>query len=486
MYSILRKPAYEIVELFRSGSLSIVDYVSRIIERIEKLDNTINAFITVTSSLALERAEELERKVRRREKCGRLLGLPVAVKDNITTRGIETTCASRILRGYKPPFNATVIDRILCEDAIIIGKTNMDEFAMGSTTENSAYGPTRNPWNIDYVPGGSSGGSAAALAAGMAPLALGSDTGGSIRCPAAYTATFGLKTTYGLVSRFGLIPYANSLEQIGPMARNVRDLALLLSVIAGYDPKDSTSLNVRVPDYYSKLTIADPRRLRVAVVKEMVCEGVDERIVKSTYRVVDKLISEGAIVDEVSISIIPYSLPAYYIIAMAEASSNLARYDGVRYGFTVRCYSWDESVMETRAKGFGTEVKRRIMLGSFVLSAGYREHYYIKALKIRRLVRDSFLKVFKEYDVALSPTMPIPPPRIGERVKDPLQLYAMDIETVPVNLAGIPALNIPLDFIDGLPVGLQVMGPPLSEEKLLSVGLLLEEITGIRDAVVGV
>ena len=486
MYSILRKPAYEIVELFRNGSLSIVDYVSKIIERIEKLDSTINAFITVTSSLALKRAEELERKVRRGEKCGRLLGLPVAVKDNITTKGIETTCASLILKGYKPPFNATVIDRILRENAIIIGKTNMDEFAMGSTTENSAYGPTRNPWNIDYVPGGSSGGSAAALAAGMAPLALGSDTGGSIRCPAAYTATFGLKTTYGLVSRFGLIPYANSLEQIGPMARNVRDLALLLSVIAGYDPKDSTSLNVRVPDYYSKLTIADPRRLRVAVVKEMVCKGVDERIVKSTYRVVDKLVSEGAIVDEVSIPIIPYSLPAYYIIAMAEASSNLARYDGVRYGFTVRSYSWDESVMETRAKGFGTEVKRRIMLGSFVLSAGYKERYYIKALKIRRLVRDSFLKVFKEYDVALSPTMPIPPPRIGERVKDPLQLYAMDIETVPVNLAGIPALNIPLDFIDGLPVGLQVIGPPLSEEKLLSVGLLLEEIIGIRDAVVGV
>ena len=476
-------PAYKVVELIREGSISIVDYISKIIERINKYDNTINAYITLTLELALKRAETLEKKLKRGEKCGKLIGLPVAVKDNISTKGIETTCASRILKGYKPPFNATVIDRILAEDAIIIGKTNMDEFAMGSTTETSAFGPTRNPWNINHVPGGSSGGSATALAAGMAPLALGSDTGGSIRCPAAYTATCGLKTTYGLVSRYGLIPYANSLEQIGPMARNVRDVALLLSVIAGHDPKDSTSLNIPSHDYYSNIQPVEPRGMKIAIIKEMTYEGVDERIVKALHKIVDRLDSEGAVVDEVSVPIIPYTLPAYYIIAMAEASSNLARYDGTRYGLTIRYGSWDESVMETRAKGFGTEVKRRIMLGSFVLSAGYREHYYIKALKIRRLIRDEFLRIFKKYDIALSPTMPIPPPRIGERIKDPLQLYAMDIETVPINLAGIPALNIPLSFIDGLPVGLQIMGPPLSEEKLLSIGLLFEEIVGIKDMV---
>ncbi len=476
-------PATMVAEMVREGSLSAVEYVSKILERTEETEPRINAYITLLKEQALRRAEEVDRTVARGEDPGRLAGVAVAVKDNIAVRGVENTCGSRILKGYRPPFNATVVEKLLREGAVIIGKTNMDEFAMGSTTETSAYGPTRNPWNPERVPGGSSGGSGAALAAGSATLALGSDTGGSIRCPAAYTGTYGLKPTYGAVSRYGLVPYANSLEQIGPMARNTADLALLYSVIVGHDPRDSTSLR----DSDTRLAHVDhidPSRLRIGVIRELVEDPVDPRVSRAVWSVISKLESMGASVEEVSLPLVEYALSAYYIIAMAEASSNLARYDGTRYGFRAPGATWEEMVVETRTRGFGWEVKRRIMLGSFILSAGYVEQYYVKALRVRSAVRRALLELLSKHHVLAGATMPIPAPRLGERIRDPLLLYTMDVATVLANLAGIPALNTPADVVDGAPVGAQFMGPPMGEPLLLGVSRLVEEATRFRDEVV--
>ena len=476
-------PAITLAEMVRRGDLSAVDYVSRILERAERTEDRVNAYITLLKDLALKRAEEIDRAVGRGEDPGRLAGVAVAVKDNIAVRGVENTCGSRILKGYRPPFNATVVERLLMEGAVIVGKTNMDEFAMGSTTETSAYGPTRNPWNLERVPGGSSGGSGAALAAGSATLALGSDTGGSIRCPAAYTGTYGLKPTYGAVSRYGLVPYANSLEQIGPMARNTEDLALLYSVIVGHDPRDSTSLRDSGA-HLARIENVDPAKLRIGVIRELVEEPVDKRVAREVWRLLHKLESMGAEVDEVSLPLVDYALPAYYIVAMAEASSNLARYDGTRYGFRAPGATWEEMVVETRTRGFGWEVKRRIMLGSFILLAGYVEQYYVKALRVRSAVRREILSLLSRHHVLVGATMPIPAPRLGERVKDPLLLYTMDIATVPANLAGIPAVSVPAGIVDGAPVGAQFMGPPMGEPLLLGVSKLCEEATGFRDRVV--
>ena len=441
----------------RLESESCYDLVSELFERIER--SRLNAFITLNKDEALRKAEEFDRgKVE-----GKLAGIPVAIKDNISTKGLRTTCASKMLANYIPPFDAHVVERLKQEGAIIIGKTNMDEFAMGTTTETSYFGVVRNPYDLDRVAGGSSGGSSACLH-NESVLALGSDTGGSIRCPASFCGVFGLKPTYGLVSRYGLIPYANSLEQIGPMANCVEDLALLLEVIAGKDERDSTNAGVEFR-FEPKV-----RRFKIGIVKEMVA---NDDVMKVFEEVVE-IIKEKHEVVEVSLGSLKYALPAYYIIAMSEASSNLARYDGVRYGYALeKLDTWTRYFSRVRAEGFGEEVKRRIMLGTYALSAGYYGKYYLKALRVRTLVKNDFQRAFKDCDLLISPTMPTPAFKIGE-IQDPLTMYKMDVNTVPINLAGIPALSMPMGFVKGLPVGLQIMGNYFEENKILSFALDLE------------
>lgn len=430
-----------------------LEAISKMLERIEK--SKLNAYITVCKDESLQKAEEYDKsKIK-----GRLAGVPVAVKDNITTKGIRTTCASKMLSNYVPVFDAHVVERLKAEGAIIIGKTNMDEFGMGTTTETSYFGVVRNPYDLNRVAGGSSGGSSAVLANDEAVLALGSDTGGSIRCPASFCGVYGLKPTYGLVSRFGLIPYANSLEQIGPMANSIEDLILLLEVIAGKDERDSTNAG-------RSFEFREVENLRIGVVKNM---SAEEQIMDRFFDALN-----GFEYEEIELPSLKYALSAYYIIAMSEASSNLARYDGVRYGFSVpELTSWSDYFSRVRAEGFGEEVKRRIMLGSYALSAGYYGKYYLKALKARTLIIEDFRNAFAKFDVLVSPTMPTLPFRIGE-LKDPLTMYKMDVNTVPVNLAGLPALNIPLGFIKGLPVGMQVIGNYFEESKLISFAKKLE------------
>ncbi|AAB88921.1 Asp-tRNA(Asn)/Glu-tRNA(Gln) amidotransferase subunit GatA [Archaeoglobus fulgidus] len=441
------------------------DAVSEMLERIEK--SRLNAYITVCKDEALKMAEKYDRG----ELKGRLAGIPVAVKDNISTKGILTTCASKMLSNYRPVFDAHVVEKLKQEGAIIIGKANMDEFAMGTTTETSYFGVVRNPHDEARVAGGSSGGSGAVIAADEAVLSLGSDTGGSIRCPASFCGVYGLKPTYGLVSRYGLIPYANSLEQIGPMADSIEDLALLLEVIAGKDTRDSTNAG---REFRFE---PEDRKLRVGIIAEM---GGNDDVMKRFNEAVE-VIREKHEVGEVSMPSFKYALAAYYIIAMSEASSNLARYDGVRYGFALeKLDSWRRYFSKVRAEGFGDEVKRRIMLGSYALSAGYYGKYYLKAQKVRTLVIRDFKKAFEEYDVLISPTMPALPFKIGE-LADPLTMYKADVNTVPVNLAGLPALSVPVGMVKGLPVGLQVIGNYFSENTLLNFGKWVGERFGEGD-----
>lgn len=433
------------------------DLVSELFDKIER--SKLNAFITLNKEEALRIAEMYDKgKVK-----GKLAGIPVAVKDNICTKGLRTTCASKILYDFVPPYDAHVVERLREEGAIIIGKTNMDEFAMGTTTETSYFGVVRNPYDLERVAGGSSGGSGACLH-DECVLALGSDTGGSIRCPASFCGVYGLKPTYGLVSRYGLIPYANSLEQIGPMANSIEDLALLLEVIAGKDERDSTNAGV---NFEFK---PEDRKYRIGIVKEM--SARDD--VMEKFNEVVEVVKEKHEVVEVSLSSLKYALPAYYIIAMSEASSNLARYDGVRYGYALeKLDTWTRYFSRVRAEGFGEEVKRRIMLGTYALSKGYYGRYYLKALRVRTLVKNDFQRAFKHCDLLISPTMPTPAFKIGE-IKDPLTMYKMDVNTVPANLAGIPALSMPIGFVKGLPVGLQIMGNYFEENKILSFALQLE------------
>ncbi len=466
----------EIQDKLKRGELSPEEYVSQYFDRIKRHEGKIKAFITIRSYE--EVVEEVKRSVERLRsgKGGKLEGIIIAVKDNISTKGIRTTCASKMLENYIPPFDATVIEKIKAEGGIIIGKTNMDEFAMGSTTETSYFGPTRNPWDLERTPGGSSGGSGAALAAHFTELALGSDTGGSIRAPAAYNAVFGLKPSYGTVSRYGLVAYANSLEQIGPMARNAEDLEVLYTVISGDDPRDATTISAVPPKREARL-----KGIKLGVLTDMM-EASDKPVVSVVNALLNKLSSEGAELVETKLGYLEYALPAYYIIAMSEASSNLARFDGVRYGYSkYKEGTWIETFSKNRAEGFGWEVKRRILLGSFVLSAGYYEMYYIKALKVRRLLYDSMNENLKKVDLLVSPTMPILPPKIGEMISDPLKLYAMDVNTVVANLTGVPAISIPAGFYNGLPVALQVMGKYLDDYFLIDFAKKVENITGYKD-----
>ncbi|MBW9140383.1 MAG: Asp-tRNA(Asn)/Glu-tRNA(Gln) amidotransferase subunit GatA [Candidatus Aramenus sp.] len=464
----------QVVKDLKEGRLDPEEYVERYYDRISKFEKKINSFITLRSKE--EVISDVKESIKRG---GRLAGVLIGIKDAISTKGIRTTCASKMLEDYVPPFDATVVEKLKREGAVILGKTNMDEFAMGSTTETSYFGPTRNPWDLERTPGGSSGGSGAALAAGFVDLALGTDTGGSIRAPAAFTATFGLKPSYGTVSRYGLVAYANSLEQIGPMSKNAEDLGLLYSVIAGDDPRDATTIPYEVKEVPSEISV---NGLKVGVLKDIL-EASEEPVKGIINRIIDKLSSEGAVVEETKLGYAEYALPAYYIIAMSEASSNLARYDGVRYGYSkYGDGNWKETFSKNRGDGFGLEVKRRIMLGSFILSAGYYDQYYVKALKVRRLIKNSLDQLFAKFDVLVSPTMPILPPKLGEMVDDPVKMYAMDVNTVIANLAAIPALSMPAGFYNNLPVGLQLMGRYLSDTFLVGVSMFVEKLTKIYDA----
>jgi aspartyl-tRNA(Asn)/glutamyl-tRNA(Gln) amidotransferase subunit A len=468
--------AKETVNAVRNGDLTAEECLYASLERIKEVDQHIHAFITLSEDVALKRARKIDRKVRKGKALGRLGGVCIALKDNLCTKDFPTTCGSRMLESFSPPYNATVVENLLKEDAILLGKTNMDEFAMGTSTETSYFGPTRNPWQLDHVPGGSSGGSAAAVASKEAVLALGSDTGGSVRCPASFCSVVGMKPTYGLVSRYGLIAYANSLEQIGPLSRDVYDCALLLSVIAHHDPADATSLTTPLQDYTGFLK-EDLEGLKIGVPKEFFSEGVDERVVKPLRKNIDSLEGLGASWAECSLPTLKYALPAYYLIAMSEASSNLARYDGVRYGYSQKYSSedWNTVFSKNRRRGFGAEVRRRIILGTYALSSGYYDMYYLKALKVRTLIKADFDKAFQDFDVLVGPTMPILPFKIGDKINDPLALYMCDLLTVPQNLVGCPAISIPCGFVEGLPVGMQITAPPLREDLLFRVAYALEQ-----------
>jgi aspartyl-tRNA(Asn)/glutamyl-tRNA(Gln) amidotransferase subunit A len=477
----------ELLADLRRGAVTSEAVTSQSLEVIRRLEPRVRAFLHVDETVALEQARAVDGKRQRGEPLGRLAGLPVAIKDVLCTRGQPTTCGSKILENYVPPYDAHVITRLRQADAVLIGKTNMDEFAMGSSTENSAFGVTRNPWDLERIPGGSSGGSAAAVAAGEVLLALGTDTGGSIRQPASLCGVVGMKPTYGRVSRFGLVAYASSLDQIGPFGRDVAGAALLLEAIAGHDPRDSTSVNKPVPEYGK--TVNEPvRPLTIGVAREHFGAGLDaevERAVREALKVYEGL---GATVKEVSLPHSPYAIATYYLVATAEASSNLARYDGVQYGYRAPEADWDPATAKesrlvamyaaTRGQGFGQEVKRRIMLGTYALSSGYKDAYYVKALKVRRLIKEDYDKAFAACDVLMGPTSPTAAFRVGEKTADPLAMYLSDIYTISCNLAGLPGISIPCGFTKGgLPIGLQILGPPFEEEKMLRVARMYEKAT---------
>ncbi|MEX2706077.1 MAG: Asp-tRNA(Asn)/Glu-tRNA(Gln) amidotransferase subunit GatA [Candidatus Freyrarchaeum guaymaensis] len=469
---------HELKEMIDNQEITSEEIINSVFDRIDEVESKINAYISLFRDSALEVAKEIDKRIKRGETVGKLAGIPIAVKDVISTKGMPTTCGSKMLENYIPPFDATVITRIKEEGGIVIGKTNMDEFAMGSSTENSFFGCSRNPWALDRVPGGSSGGSAAALAADETVLALGSDTGGSVRCPASFCSVVGLKPTYGLVSRYGLVAYANSLEQIGPMTKDVTDCALLLSVISGNDPHDGTSAPFRKKNYMNAL-VDDIKGIKLGVPVEFFGEGTEKSVEKCVWDAIHKLEDLGASYHEVSMPHIVYSIPTYYIIAMSEASSNLARFDGVRYGYRAEKSGadWNEVFGITRQKGFGTEVKRRIILGTFALSAGYYDKYYLKALKIRTLIKQDFENALSKNLALIAPTMPTLPFKIGEKIENPLSMYMCDIDTVPINLAGLPSISIPCGFVNNLPVGMQIIGRLFDEETILRIAYTYEQNT---------
>ena len=467
---------HEAHRLLKNRQLSSVELTKAFLERISRVDPQVRACITVTGEPALRQA----RRADERNAAGEvtpLSGIPVLVKDVICTRGVPTTCGSKILENFIPPYNATVIEKLNDAGAVIIGKANMDEFAMGSSTENSAFFTTRNPWDTSRVPGGSSGGSAAAVTAGETVFALGSDTGGSIRQPAGFCSVVGLKPTYGRVSRYGLVAFASSLDQIGPLTQDVTDSALVLNAIAGHDPRDSTSMPHPVPDYTRCLS-GDIKGMRIGIPGEYFVEGMQPAVAAAVKTAIGKLEELGAVVDwDVSLPSTPYALAVYYIIAPSEASANLARYDGVKYGFSYSADTMWESMEKTRQYGFGAEVKRRIMLGTYALSAGYYDAYYLKAQKVRTLIRREFDAAFEKYDALVTPTSPTVPFRIGEKTDDPVQMYLADVCTMPVNIAGLPAVSLPAGFADGLPIGMQVIGKPFAEETILKVAHAYEQAT---------
>ncbi|QPK89531.1 Asp-tRNA(Asn)/Glu-tRNA(Gln) amidotransferase subunit GatA [Bacillus velezensis] len=467
----------ELKQMIHKKEIKISDLVDESYKRIASVDDKVQAFLQLDEERARAHAKELDEAVDGRSEHGLLFGMPIGVKDNIVTKGLRTTCSSKILENFDPIYDATVVERLQAAEAVTIGKLNMDEFAMGSSTENSAYKATKNPWNLDTVPGGSSGGSAAAVAAGEVPFSLGSDTGGSIRQPASFCGVVGLKPTYGRVSRYGLVAFASSLDQIGPITRNVEDNAFLLQAISGPDKMDSTSANVEVPDFLSSLT-GDIKGLKIAVPKEYLGEGVGKEAKESVLAALKVLEDLGATWEEVSLPHSKYALATYYLLSSSEASANLARFDGIRYGY--RSDNADNLIdlyKQTRSEGFGNEVKRRIMLGTFALSSGYYDAYYKKAQKVRTLIKKDFEDVFEKYDVIVGPTTPTPAFKIGEKTSDPLTMYANDILTIPVNLAGVPGISVPCGFADGLPLGLQIIGKHFDEGTVYRVAHAFEQAT---------
>ncbi|MGE5416190.1 MAG: Asp-tRNA(Asn)/Glu-tRNA(Gln) amidotransferase subunit GatA [Acidobacteriota bacterium] len=469
--------ALEIQKKLGSGEVKPSDVLDSVAQRIQDVEDRVKAFVT----LIVDEARQLSASLDASKSFSGIAGIPCGIKDNMCTRGVRTTCSSKILENFIPPYDATVVQKLNDQKAVVMGKLNMDEFAMGSSTEQSGFFPTCNPWDLSRVPGGSSGGAAAAVAAEEVFYALGSDTGGSIRQPASLCGVVGLKPTYGRVSRFGLIAYASSLDQIGPLTRTVADSALVMNAISGYDRFDSTSVNQPVPDYLEYLK-PEIKGLKIGVPREYFQQGVDPAVIDKIKAAMKKYEELGAILEETSLPHSEFALPAYYIVAPAEACSNLARFDGVKYGLReTQAADIIEMFCGTRAKGFGAEVKRRVMLGTYALSSGYYDAYYVKALKARRLIRDDFDKAFAQYDVLLAPTTPSVAFKIGEKLDDPLAMYMSDILTIPVNLAGIPAISIPAGFVDGLPVGLQLMGKPFSEGTLLQAAYAFEQATDFHN-----
>jgi aspartyl-tRNA(Asn)/glutamyl-tRNA(Gln) amidotransferase subunit A len=468
----------ELHQQLTSKIRSATEITQEALARIEALEPKLRSFLAVTADQAIAQAQQVDAKIAAGEDIGLLAGVPIGVKDNLCTKGIRTSCGSKILENFVPPYESTVTQKLHELGAVMVGKTNLDEFAMGSSTENSAYQVTANPWDISRVPGGSSGGSAAAVAGEECVVSLGSDTGGSIRQPASFCGVVGFKPTYGLVSRYGLVAYASSLDQIGPFGRTVEDVAILLQAIAGYDPKDSTSLNVEIPDY-TKSLIPGLKGKKVGIIQETFGEGLDATVATAVQKAIQQFKELGAEVQEISCPRFRYGLPTYYVIAPSEASANLARYDGVKYGFRVQD---PENLMsmytKTRATGFGAEVKRRIMIGTYALSAGYYDAYYLKAQKVRTLIKQDFEKAFEQVDVLVCPTSPTTAFKAGEKTSDPLSMYLSDLMTIPVNLAGLPGLSLPCGFDEqGLPIGLQIIGNVLREDQVLQAAYAYEQAT---------
>ena len=474
--SLMSLTAVELGKKIKAKEVTVVEAVQEALDAVEKKEKDVNSFVTVMRKEALEKAKEVQEKIDNGELTGPLAGVPVAIKDNMCTKGTLTTCSSKILRNFVPTYTAQAVANLEEAGAVIIGKTNMDEFAMGSTTETSAFGPTKNPWNTEHVPGGSSGGSCAAVAAEECSYALGSDTGGSIRQPSSFCGVTGIKPTYGTVSRYGLIAYGSSLDQIGPVAKDVTDCATILEVIASHDTKDSTSVEREDYDFTSAL-VDDVKGIKIGIPKDYFGEGLDPEVKEAVLAAAKVLEQKGAIVEEFDLSLVEYAIPAYYTIACAEASSNLERFDGVKYGYRAKEYQGLHNMYKkSRSEGFGAEVKRRIMLGSFVLSSGYFDAYYLKALRTKALIKKAFDKAFEKYDIILGPAAPTTAPKLGESLSDPLKMYLGDIYTISVNLAGLPGISLPCGTDSkGLPIGLQLIGDCFAEKKLIRTAYAYEQ-----------
>ena len=476
---VLDLTAVELAGQIKSGKTTAVEAMEAVIANIDSKEGELNCYVTFDREAALSAAKEAQKKIEAGELTGPLAGVPIAIKDNMCTEGVLTTCSSKILGNFIPQFSSEAVKRIEEAGAVVIGKTNMDEFAMGSTTETSAYGPTKNPWNTEHVPGGSSGGSAAAVAANECFCALGSDTGGSIRQPASYCGVVGMKPTYGTVSRYGLIAYGSSLDQIGPLCKDVTDCATIMEVIASHDKKDSTSVERKDTDFTSAL-VDDVAGMRIGIPRDYFGEGLDPQVKEAVLSAAEVLKSKGAIVEEFDLSLVEYAIPTYYTIAAAEASSNLERFDGVKYGFRAKDYDGLHSMYKkTRSEGFGPEVKRRIMLGSFVLSSGYYDAYYLKALRVKAMIKKAFDEAFAKYDVILGPVAPTTAPKLGSSLADPIKMYLGDIYTISVNLAGLPGISVPCGKDDnGLPIGVQLIGDCFNEKKLIQTAYAYEQARG--------
>lgn len=474
--SILELTAVELGKKIKDKEITVVEATKVALEQIKAVESDVHGYVSYDEESALKRAEEVQKGIDDGTYTGPLAGVPMAIKDNICTKGYTTTCSSKILENFVPTYSAQTVENLIKEGVVFLGKTNMDEFAMGSTTETSAYGVTKNPWDLDKVPGGSSGGSAAAVAANECFMALGSDTGGSIRQPASYCGVTGIKPTYGTVSRYGLIAYGSSLDQIGPLAKDVTDCATLLEAIASHDEKDSTSVRLESYDFTSALK-DDVKGMKIGIPKDYFGEGLDEEVKEAVLAAAKTLEEKGAIVEEFDLGLVEYAIPAYYVIAAAEASSNLSRFDGVKYGYRAKDYEGLHNMYKkTRSEGFGAEVKRRIMLGSFVLSSGYYDAYYLKALRTKALIKKEFDKAFEKYDVILGPVAPTTAPKLGDSLSDPIKMYLGDIYTISVNLAGLPGISLPCGKDkNGMPIGLQLIGDCFNEKKIIQAAYTFEQ-----------